>query len=83
MLKQKRSVLSICQYLGMSQADFAEVMQEGVRRNLFEQGGNLSQYGELCYREIAKKVMDHRIRNARPLVSAPALYVPDTFRGTT
>ena len=83
MLNQRRSVPSICQQLGMSKADYEETIREGFRRNLLNQEGKLSQYGERCYGEIAKKVLENRLRNSALPVPAPELYVPQMFRGLT
>lgn len=83
MIKQKRSIPVICQYLGMSQADYDDTINEGFRRNLFDQAGNLTQYGETCYRDIANKVLEYRIKEVEPLLSAPVFYVPKMFREST
>ncbi|MCG3797042.1 hypothetical protein LT343_27500 [Bacillus toyonensis] len=82
MLKQRRTIPVICQILGISSRDYVEVLQEGISRKLINHKGKLTEFGEVVYNEISRKVLEQKLLDSQPVIeSSNHLYIPQSFRG--
>lgn len=82
--RQGRPLTVIYQILGIVESDYKEIVQEGIRRQLLDRNGNLSHYGEECYKNICRKIILFQKENE--IESNPnfeKIYVPLSFRGIT
>jgi hypothetical protein len=80
--KNNRLDTTICQIMGFSSNEYAEVIKLGIKKDLFENNGRLSKNGENVYDEIYKILQI--ANNEKVLIKNDVngmMYVPNTFLG--
>jgi hypothetical protein len=82
MIKQKRPKPVICQILNLSSKDYEEILNDGQKRKVIDKKGVLTEYGEKAYQEIAKRLLEKKLAEAKTEFK-PFVYVPQKFRGIT
>lgn len=83
-LKRRGSIDSIiCQILGISLNELNEALEEGVKRNIFDDAFNLSSHGMSIYEELKKKIQISNTQEKRRFINLQAekIYVPKIFLG--
>ncbi|OZB93679.1 hypothetical protein [Paenibacillus sp. XY044] len=84
LIRQRRSLPVIMKILGIVESDYHELIMEGVKRNLVDKDGKLSEYGSECYKRISRKILlfqeNNHVTNSTDFSK---VYVPSSFRGST
>lgn len=83
--KQKRIPPIICQILGISFNQYKEIIQEGIKRNIFEESENLTTYGLEAYEKISQSLKLHHSIENKPQYDFNMIepYFPKKFLGKT
>lgn len=83
LLKQRRPVPVICQYLGILESDYLELIEIGVQRGILDQNEGFTEKGNNYYLQLLHEVKLIKSKKKR-IVSTPEnedIYVPTMFRG--
>ena len=80
----KRSVPVICQLMGLALFEYAEIVEEGKLRGVFDKTGEVSVLGRDFHENLRKKVQFRRNKEKIMLKGGgEIIYLPSTFRGET
>lgn len=83
-LKRRGSIDSIiCQILGISSNELREALDEGVKRNIFDESHNISSHGLNIYEELKRKIQISNTLEKRRFINLQneKIYVPKVFLG--
>lgn len=83
--RKQKSVLTICQTLGVNLTDYEIIISEGQTKNIFNAKEELTEQAISLIEQVRKRVKFQKNTYIRPelLIEEDMLYIPKVFRGSS
>lgn len=83
LLKQKRPIPTICQYLGILEQDYLELIELGNKKGILNKDSTFTEKGKLHYAKLLQEIKMLKSKKRRAIIAKndKDIYVPKTFRG--
>jgi hypothetical protein len=83
--RKQKSVLTICQTLGVNLTDYERIINEGRAKNIFDAKEELTEQAISLIEQVRKRVKFQKNTYIKPelLIEEDMLYLPKVFRGSS
>jgi hypothetical protein len=84
LLKRKgKNPIYVCQFLGINVEEYDSVIQEGIKSNIFDEQGELTDNAIRVIDEVRKKIRFEREKYIKPelIIDEDMVYLPKVFKG--
>lgn len=86
LLKRKsNNPIYICQFLGINLDEYNSIIDEGIKSNIFDEHGELTDNAVRVIDEVRKKIKFEKEKYIKPelIIEEDMLYLPKVFRGSS
>lgn len=83
--RKQKSVLTICQTLGINLTEYEKIISEGQKKNIFDTEEELTELSVNIIEQVRKRVKFQKNTYIKPelVIEEDTLYIPKTFRGSS
>ena len=82
---RRRNPVVICQFLGINLEEYKEIIDDGIKREIFDDDGDLTTKAVKVVEEIRKKIKFEKDKYLKPelIIEEDMIYIPKTFLGSS
>lgn len=83
--RKQKSVLTICQTLGINLTEYEKIISEGQNKKIFDSEEELTELAVNLIEQVRKRVKFQKYKYVKPelMIEEDTVYIPKTFRGSS